>query len=144
MRPAEKTDAAFMASLEEAAMGPHAVALWGQMLPSPVSLFDVENTQIICEGSAPVGYLTVETNPDHLRLRRLYLVPSAQGRGIGAAVMADLRRRAQGANLPLRTTVLTPNRRALAFYQREGLTAMERTAERVYLGAPAQPPELRA
>lgn len=137
LRPALKSDAEFLAALEAEVMGPHAAALWGRYLPVPVSAYDLASTRLILHGDVAVGYVTVETNADHLRLRKLYLGARAQGQGVGAAVLALIRQEAADQDLPLRLSVLTPNQRALAFYLREGLQITDSTAERVFLQAPA-------
>jgi hypothetical protein len=46
---------------------------------------------------------------------------------------------AAAAGLPLRLSVLAPNRRALAFYLREGLQISDTTPDRVFLHSPPDP-----
>lgn len=136
LKPAQKSDAPFLASLEAEVMRAHAIALWGQYQAAEISAFDLAATRLIYRADWRLGYVTVETNPDHLRLRKLYLAPIAQGKGIGGAVLALIRAEAEAAGLPLRLSVLAPNTRALAFYLREGLHVAETTAERVFLQSP--------
>jgi GNAT superfamily N-acetyltransferase len=138
LRPALKSDATFLAELEAEVMQPHAAALWGKYLPTPVSAFDLASTRLVVRGEIPVGYVTIEANPDHLRLRKMYLTAKAQGQGIGAEVLDMVRHEAKASGLPLRLSVLEPNRRALAFYLREGLHVTETTTEQVFLQTPAQ------
>ena len=133
LKPAQKSDAAFLASLEAEVMRAHARALWGRYQPAEISAFDLAATRVIYRADRQIGYVTVEANPDHLRLRKLYLAPGAQGSGIGALVLAMIRAEAAAAGLPLRLSVLAPNTRALAFYLREGLKVAEITEERVFL-----------
>jgi ribosomal protein S18 acetylase RimI-like enzyme len=71
-----------------------------------------------------------------LRLRKLYFAPGVQGRGWGRQLLALVRREAEAANLTLRLSVLRPNTRALAFYQREGMVEVESTPDRVFLEMP--------
>lgn len=139
LRPASKADAAFLADLEAEVMRPHATALWGQFRPAEVSSFDLASTRIIHRADWRLGYVTVERNDDHLRLRKLYLAPAAQGQGIGAEVLTTVRAEAEKEGLPLWISVLAPNQRALSFYLRHGLEVSETTAERIYLQAPANP-----
>lgn len=136
LRPAEKSDATFLASLEAAVMKPHVAALWGKYLPTPVSAFDLAATRLVLKGENPIGYVTVEQNPDHLRLRKMYLNKPSQGQGIGAEVLEMLRHEAAAADLPLRVAVLVPNQRALAFYLREGLCITDETPEQIFLQTP--------
>ena len=136
---ATKADATFLADLEAEVMRDHATALWGHFRPAEVSTFDITSTQIIHKADRRIGYVTVERNDDHMRLSKLYLAPSAQGKGIGAKVLASVRDAADKASLPLRLSVLTPNQRALSFYLRQGLRVSETTAERVFLQTPPNP-----
>lgn len=135
LNPATKSDAAFLADLEAEAMASHAIALWGQFLPAALSSFDLGATRIVLQAGVPVGCVTVERSCDHLRLRKLYLTAGVQGQGIGARVLGTVRQEARAAGLPLRLSVLTPNRRALGFYLREGLSMAETTPERIFLQA---------
>jgi GNAT superfamily N-acetyltransferase len=137
--PANKSDAAFLADLESEVMRAHATALWGQFRPAEVSAFDLASTQIIHKSDRRIGYVTVETNEDHVRLSKLYLAPAAQGKGIGAKVLATVRDTADKAGLQLRLSVLTPNQRAVSFCLRQGLQVSETTAERVFLQTPPNP-----
>lgn len=136
---ATKSDAPFLADLEAEVMKPHATALWGHFRAAEISAFDLASTQVIHMADRRIGYVTVETNADHLRLSKLYLAPDAQGCGIGARVLAMVQARADAAGLPLRLSVLSPNRRALSFYLRHGLKVSETTPERVFLQSPPSP-----
>ncbi|MFN4155999.1 MAG: GNAT family N-acetyltransferase [Paracoccaceae bacterium] len=143
LRPATPADAAYMLDLERRVMQDHAHALWGRFNPAPhPSAFDLANTRIVSMAGEPAGLLTVETAPDHLRLRKLYLEPQFQGRGHGTHLLAIVQAEAAQRGLPLRLSVLRPNQRALAFYLREGLHVAEETEERIFLSL--IPPEYRA
>ena len=133
LKPADKSDAHFLAALEAEVMQAHATALWGHYQPAELSSFDIAATRVIYRADRQIGYATVEVNPDHLHLRKLYLTPAAQGGGIGAEVLAMIQTEATAIGLPLRLSVLTPNSRALAFYLREGLQVAETTPERIFL-----------
>jgi len=63
----------------------------------------------------PVGFLAL--NPASGRLDQLFVLPEAQGRGIGRALL-DFAKRRLPEGLSLRTAV--ENFRACAFYEREG------------------------
>jgi GNAT superfamily N-acetyltransferase len=138
LRPAHRSDAGFMIRLEAMVMAAHARALWGRLHPAPdPTCSDLENSRIVERNGAPVGYLTLERTPDHLRLRKLYLAPGHQGHGLGKQLLHIARAEAAAAGLPLRLSVLRPNTRALNFYLREGLEPVEATAERIFLQSPA-------
>lgn len=137
LRPAQTTDAPFMKELEATVMADHAKALWGTFRPvDHISVFDLESTRIIEWDTEVAGYVTVERAPDHLRLRKLYLSPAFQGKGIGKSILDQVRDEAFAAHLPLRLSVLRPNERALQFYLRERLELMDTTQERLFLQTP--------
>lgn len=133
LRPAFHTDTGFLTQLEHAVMAGHALSLWGRFSQSELSSFDLGNTRVVEMDKMPIGYLTIENAGDHLRLRKLYLIPSAQGRGLGSRLLAHAVTEANRCALPLRLSVLRPNSRALAFYLREGLEIQETTADRIFL-----------
>lgn len=82
-----------------------------------------------CTGGAPLGYALACRYPgesplgSQIELRRLYLLPQAQGAGHGRALVKQAARhaRAQGARRLL-VGVWEENVRAIAFYEREGFT----------------------
>jgi ribosomal protein S18 acetylase RimI-like enzyme len=90
------------------------------------------------DGGAPVGY-TVLTTPDEvgpvgprdIELRRIYTLSVARGTGLGAALMtqavAEARERGHERLL---LGVFARNRRACAFYERQGFVVL---AERRFL-----------
>lgn len=136
LRPATQQDAPFLSALEQRLMEGHARALWGGFLPAEISAFDLSNTRILTIGAFTVGYVTLERAEDHWRLKKIYLVPEHQGRGLGKALLARVRGEAAQAGMPLRLSVLRPNTRALAFYLREGMVPVDETADRIFLEYP--------
>jgi GNAT superfamily N-acetyltransferase len=70
-----------------------------------------------------VGYFTVEPRAGELRLHHLYLKPAAQGQGIGAWVIDQLK--TQG--LPITLAALRESR-ANDFYLRHGFRVVEEQA----------------
>ena len=79
------------------------------------SQFRPEWMQHLVVDGERVGYFTVEPRGGELRLHHLYLRPAAQGRGIGAWVIARL----QARGLPITLAALRESR-ANAFYRRHG------------------------
>ena len=67
-----------------------------------------------------VGYFTVEPREAELRLHHLYLTPAAQGRGVGAWVLDQIK--AQGR--PITLAALRESR-ANDFYLRHGFRVVE-------------------
>lgn len=133
LRPALPPDAAFLVQLEREVMAPHAYALWGSLIQPELSGFDLGNTRIVDIDGTPVGYMTLEDGTDHLRLRKLYLIPAAQGRGLGRQLLICVQTEADQRGLPLRLSVLRPNSRALAFYLRAGFQIADTTPDRIFL-----------
>ncbi len=141
LRPAQPSDVTFLSTLEREVMESHARALWGAFRPGEhISDFDLRNTRIVEVDGQGIGYVQTEQTSDHLRLRKLYLRTDHQGMGLGRRLLQQVQREADGLGLPLRLSVLRPNTRALAFYQREGLQVAEMTEERIFLQSPAVPP----
>jgi GNAT superfamily N-acetyltransferase len=71
-----------------------------------------------------VGFVVVRLQDDGLLLDHLYLLPRAQGRGVGAAVLADVLARADASRLPVRVGALRGSD-ANRFYQRHGFELVE-------------------
>lgn len=67
-----------------------------------------------------VGYFTVEPREGQLRLHHLYLRPAAQGRGVGAWVLDQIKSR----GLPITLAALRESR-ANDFYRRHGFRVVE-------------------
>ena len=66
-----------------------------------------------------VAFYAVSKETDHLYLGHLYVLPSFQGRGLGAMVMKEVILRSKAERLPVRLRVLTSSQ-AKNFYQRYG------------------------
>ena len=103
---------------------PAKFAAW---LDDPSSV--VTLAEAVC-GAAPVGYsvlttpdLPVETDADDIELRRIYMLSRLHGSGLGADLMqralADARALGKARVL---LGVYGDNRRARAFYERQGFT----------------------
>lgn len=82
------------------------------------------------EGAAPMGYtlltdpeFPIPTGPEDIELRRIYTLPSAQGTGLGQALMARAVTDARAlGKRRLLLGVLARNARAIAFYRRQNFT----------------------
>ncbi len=79
---------------------------------------------IVCEG-ARVGFYMLRRTDHALVLQHLYLMPAAQGRGLGSAVMRMLIDESNWAGLPLRVTALCGSP-ANAFYRKHGFVLCSR------------------
>ena len=81
--------------------------------------FEPDLTRHIVIDGARVGFVVVRPQEDGLLLDHLYIVPPAQGRGIGAAVVAHVLGEADALGLPVRVGALRESA-ANAFYVRHG------------------------
>lgn len=90
------------------------------------------------DGAAPVGYTVLTTpedvgtiEPDDIELRRIYTMAAARGTALGATLMARAIDDARGmGRRRMLLGVLGRNRRACAFYERQGFAVV---AERRFL-----------
>jgi ribosomal protein S18 acetylase RimI-like enzyme len=77
-------------------------------------------TSVIELGGDPVGRLRVTRSPDRIELSGIQLLPRVQGRGIGTAIIEDLKAEAKAAGVPLDIAVEKDNPRARRLYERLG------------------------
>jgi GNAT superfamily N-acetyltransferase len=84
------------------------------------SQFRPEWMQHLVVGGERVGYFTVEPREGELRLHHLYLKPAAQGQGIGAWVIDQVKAR----GLPITLAALRESR-ANDFYRRHGFKVVQ-------------------
>lgn len=84
------------------------------------SQFRPEWMQHLVVGGERVGYFTVEPRDGEMRLHHLYLRPDAQGQGIGAWVIDQVKSR----GLPISLAALRESR-ANHFYLRHGFKVVE-------------------
>jgi len=78
-----------------------------------------EGTSIIVIDGSDVGWLQVGESSDAIYLGQLYLAPELQNRGIGTAIVTELRDKARQAGKALTLDVMK-NNRARFFYERLG------------------------
>jgi len=83
------------------------------------STFRPEHTRYIVSGGERVGFYALRPDGDGLRLDHFYLRPSAQGQGLGSAVLAELLRQADARRLPVRLAALKESA-SNRFYRRHG------------------------
>jgi ribosomal protein S18 acetylase RimI-like enzyme len=134
LRQATSKDAPHILLLEEEGMRRHAEALWGGWVPSSTpELLPLDGHEMIEYSGEPVGCVACDWHADHLRIRKLYVAEEYRRRGIGARVLAIKFRQAAVRGLTLRLTVLSTNNDARRFYEREGMSVVDRTQERITL-----------
>lgn len=85
-------------------------------------VFNPGRWQIITADGADVGMLDVERRQDAIYLARIELLPGFQGRGIGTYIVGGLLDEAAENGKDLLLDVLAVNARAVAFYQRLGIS----------------------
>ena len=153
LRPAVPADLEFCYRLHKAAMGGYITAIWGwdeqvrrdfhargfrkayskppqRIAPGGSDRVLNESCpgrwQIITVDGVDAGMLNVEYQPDAVYLARIELLPSHQGRGIGAGLIRTLIAEAHRRGQPFELDVLAVNHRALALYRRLGLREVPR------------------
>ena len=77
-------------------------------------------TSVIESGGEPVGRLRITRGTDRIELSGIQLLPHAQGRRIGTAIIEDLKAEAKAAGIPLDIGVEKDNPRARRLYERLG------------------------
>jgi ribosomal protein S18 acetylase RimI-like enzyme len=81
--------------------------------------FSAEHTRHIVVAGERVGFVVVRPHDEGLLLEHLYVKPSAQGRGIGTAVLAMVFAEADAQSLPVRVGALRESD-SNRFYVRHG------------------------
>jgi len=89
-----------------------------------VSGFEAHSTRYIEVAGDRVGFVVVKHYPDQLVLDHLYVRPSAQGAGVGAAVLAQIFKEADAAALPIKVGALKESA-SNRFYTRHGFQFVE-------------------
>jgi ribosomal protein S18 acetylase RimI-like enzyme len=101
--------------------------------------FDAQATRHIEVDGERVGFVVVKRQGDALRLDHLYVRPGAQGRGIGAAVLASVFAEADAQALPLRVGALRESD-SNRFYARHGFMLVEQGEFDNEYQRPPEPP----
>lgn len=86
--------------------------------------FEVASTRRIERAGALVGFVVVKHRHNELLLDHLYVMPAAQGAGIGAQVLTQLFEEADEAALPMRVGALKESA-SNRFYLRHGFVLVE-------------------
>jgi ribosomal protein S18 acetylase RimI-like enzyme len=142
LRPATAADAAFLRRVHEAAMRPHVERVWGAWDAEMQRRRFAETTdpathEIVERAGVAVGCQWLRARPDALELVRLWLLPEAQGRGIGTELLRRLCARSAAEGLPLRLRVLKANP-ARRLYARHGFRVVDETETHLLMERPAR------
>lgn len=89
-----------------------------------VSGFEAQYTRCIEVSGNRVGFVVVKHHPDALLLDHLYVMPGAQGSGIGSEVLTQIFKEADAAALPIKVGALKESA-SNRFYIRHGFTFIE-------------------
>jgi ribosomal protein S18 acetylase RimI-like enzyme len=102
--------------------------------------YDEQSTSVIVVDGRDAGWLTILRGAGHVELEHLYLQPSAQGRGVGTAIIRNLIAEAEARSEAVRlsTARINPARR---LYERLGFTVVDEDQYKVYMTK--EPPALR-
>lgn len=138
LRPATADDDDFLWRLHVAAMREYVERTWGWDEGAQAAIFrersDPANSRIVIVAGRDAGVLVVERRPDRIFLSRIQLLPGAQGRGVGTAIVGDLLAEAgrEGVPVALRVLRVNPARR---LYERLGFAVTEETPTHYLLRA---------
>ncbi len=134
---AEAVEFAFEA--KRAAMGPHIVRRWPWDEAFQRDLhrrrFGEKPLFEIRKGGRPIGTLSFQVAPDHVRFGEFYLFPAFQGRGIGSAVLRHCLALADRRDLPVRLEHLHWNPVA-SLYRRHGFAETGRSDIHAFMERP--------
>jgi ribosomal protein S18 acetylase RimI-like enzyme len=137
LRQATDADLAFLWRVQCEAMRPHVervLGVWDEV--SRRERFDQSTEPLTHEvvevEGEPVGCQWIRRHPDALELVRLYLLPAAQGRGIGTYLMTHLCRQAAELGLAVRLRVLHGNP-AMSLYRRLGFSVTRESKTHLYM-----------
>lgn len=86
--------------------------------------FEARNTRYIEVSGEKVGFVVVKHHHNELLLDHLYVRPSAQGSGVGAAVLTQIFKEADAAALPVKVGALKESA-SNRFYTRHGFQFTE-------------------
>lgn len=87
-----------------------------------LSSFQADETFVILHQSQRVGFFVLIKRVDHWRLDHLYILPTAQGLGLGTYVVSHVQKQAQAAEKPVRLVALKDSP-ANRFYLSHGFEA---------------------
>ena len=84
--------------------------------------FSPQNTRLIVQNDAVVGWISVVDHEDYTTIEELYVLPESQRKGIGTSVLREVIEYVRLRNVPLRLRVFDINRGGIRLYERLGFT----------------------
>jgi GNAT superfamily N-acetyltransferase len=131
LRPATQADSGFAFDVKRAALGQYVREIYGWDEDEQHKLherrFSSATIRIIMAEGHDVGLIGTRETADRIRLLQLFLLPDAQGKGIGSYVLAQVLREADRVHRPVVLNVLKSNPRAKVFFERHGFTLVGET-----------------
>jgi GNAT superfamily N-acetyltransferase len=131
LRQATDADREFAFQVLKTAFGKYVkeVYSWDEQLQREIhrQRFRPSSTWIIKYDDKEIGLLAFDREPDHIRVRQLFLLPEYQGLGIGVYLMKDILKESKQKGIPIRLQVLKVNNRAKVFYERIGFSVTDET-----------------
>jgi ribosomal protein S18 acetylase RimI-like enzyme len=133
LRPAARSDVEFLYSALRASLRDYVEATDGGWDDAHqralfVDTIDLSIHQVIEIDGRDAGCLAVEEFVDRIALNRIFLLPEAQGRGVGTAMIQTLNAGAHARGLPVVLSVQKVNTAARALYQRLGFAVVTETS----------------
>jgi GNAT superfamily N-acetyltransferase len=113
LRAATLADFEFAFEAKHQALGPHITARWKWDEDFQLTLhrkrWSERPWSIIELDGMPIGTLSVEEHPDHIRFGEFYLLPQYQRQGIGSSLLRSVLDRADALSLPVKLEYLQWN-----------------------------------
>ena len=137
LKPATDADAEYLYCLAEQTMRGYVEATWGEWHEGVTRASIAEEiaggrVSLIWRDDTVVGMMSVDEQPTHIHLDKLYLAPEFQNRGFGTQLLQGLILRSKGQRKPLRLRVLAVNP-AKRLHERLGFVVAGQTPERYFM-----------
>jgi ribosomal protein S18 acetylase RimI-like enzyme len=133
LRPATAADVDFCFHVHKASFSPYVAQVWGWDDDFQRAIharnFSPPHVQIVTADGVDVGRLDIDDLGDELFIVLIELLPSHQGRGIGAGIIRNLLDRAAAQGKRVSLNVLEVNTRAYQLYRRLGFAETARIVE---------------
>jgi ribosomal protein S18 acetylase RimI-like enzyme len=133
-RNATNADLDLTYQIKKASIKPYIEQIWGWdeevQVNYHVQDFKPEQIKILInEDGLDIGLFSVIESDTSFLVQNLLLSDSAQGNGIGTAVLSHLIEQAESLNKKIELQVFKVNERAKAFYERLGFKIVEKTEQ---------------
>ena len=131
LRPATEKDLESLFGLYRTVFQPHIEEIWGWddswQRTNFSKDFESSSTSVVEVHGDTAGFVQTVEEQERLVLKLIALSPETQGRGLGTALMENLKREAERRRIPLELVVFRTNDRACDFYERLGFRRTGRT-----------------